>query len=240
MPDDDLNPAPRKKRTVIAHHGRALTAMIRASDSYGLLLVLLLVDYFLLAGFSNSRSAVMVRVPIVMLTLLLALYTSHAPRGFVRFARAASVFVILATAVYAITDQRPLFGAVNLLVGFLLITCPFFILRRILGHERVSTETILGSLCVYVLIGITFATVFIAIDVLGDINFATPPSMNSPPDLLYLSFITLTTVGFGDVVAAHDFGRALLVLEAVIGQIFLITLVARLVAMFGEEQRKGR
>jgi voltage-gated potassium channel Kch len=91
-----------------------------------------------------------------------------------------------------------------------------------------------------VLIGLTFATIFIAIDVLGDINFATPPSMNSAPDLLYLSFITLTTVGFGDIVAAHDLGRAMLVLEAVIGQIFLITLVARLVAMFGEEQRKGR
>lgn len=240
MADDDPTPSPRKKRAAIAHHGRALTAMIRASDSYGLLLVLLLVDYFLLAGLSNSRGTMMLRVPIVMLTLLLALHTSHAPRGFVRFARAASAFVIVATAVYAITDQRPLVGVVNLLVGLLLITSPFFILRRILGHERVGTETILGSLCVYVLIGLTFATIFIAIDVFGDVNFASPPNMNSAADLLYLSFITLTTVGFGDVVAAHDFARAILVLEAVIGQIFLITLVARLVAMFGEEQRKAR
>jgi voltage-gated potassium channel Kch len=234
-----VTPEARRRTARLAHHGRALSAMMRASDSYGLLLVLLLVDYFLLAGFSGTRGAALIRVPMVMLTLLLALYTSHAPPKFLRFAAVSSAFVVFAAVVYAVTGEKILLGAVNLLIGFLLISCPFFILRRILGHERVSTETILGSLCVYVLIGVTFATVFIAIDVLGPTNFATPANMNSAPDLLYLSFVTLTTVGYGDIVAAHDVGRAMLVLEAVIGQIFLITLVARLVAMFGEEQRKN-
>jgi hypothetical protein len=237
--DEKVTPEQRRKAARLAHHGRALRAMVKASDSYGLLLVLLLVDYFLLAGLSSGPLATLLRVPIVVLTLLLALHTSHAPAGFVRFARVAVAIVIAGTVVFAVTDEPVLHGLINLLIGILLVTSPFFILRRILGHERVSTETILGSLCVYVLIGLTFASIFIAIDVFGDINFATPANMNSAPDLLYLSFITLTTVGFGDVVAAHDLGRALVVLEAVIGQIFLITLVARLVAMFGEEQRKS-
>ena len=239
MADEEQTPEARRKRAAIAHHGRALSAMSRASDSYALLLVLLLFDYLLLAGLSTSGLATLLRVPIVMLTLLLALHTSHAPPRFVAFARIAAGIVIASAVVFAVNDSQVLHGIVNLLVGILLVTSPFFILRRILGHERVGTETILGSLCVYVLIGITFASIFIAIDALGDINFAAPANANNAPDLLYLSFITLTTVGFGDVVAAHDFGRAVLVLEAVIGQIFLITLVARLVAMFGEAQRKG-
>jgi hypothetical protein len=237
--DEVVTPEERRRAARLAHRGRALRAMIKASDSYGLLLGLLLLDYFLLAGVSQSRFASLVRIPIVVLTLLLALYTSHAPPRFVRFARGAAVIVVIGAVVYAITDAELVHGIVNLLVGILLITSPFFILRRILGHERVSTETILGSLCVYVLIGLTFASLFIAIHIIGDTSFASPPNANSGPDLLYLSFITLTTVGFGDIVAANDVGRAVVVLEAVIGQIFLITLVARLVAMFGEEQRKG-
>jgi hypothetical protein len=215
--------------------GRALQAAVRASDSYALLLVLLLVDYFLLAALEASRLTTLIRAPVLALTLLLALRTSHAKPVFVRFAQVGAGLAVGGALVYAVTGERLVIGGVNLVIGLVLVSTPVFILQRILGHERVGTETILGALCVYVLIGLTFASVFIAIEIFGDHHFAVPASANNGPDLLYLSFITLTTVGFGDVVASDDLGRALLVLEAIIGQIFLITLVARLVAMFGEE-----
>jgi hypothetical protein len=235
---DEEMQAQSRRSSKLARHGRALSAWIRASDSYALLLGLLLVDYFLLAGVETTRVMALIRIPLIAGTMLLALHTSHAPRRVVRLGEVAAAIIVAGSVFYAVTGDRGALGIVNLLVGVLLISAPFFILIRILRHQRVGTETILGALCVYVLIGLTFASLFIAIDVLGSINFANPPEANSAPDLLYLSFITLTTVGFGDIVAAHDFGRALLVLEAVIGQIFLITLVARLVAMFGEELKK--
>ncbi len=234
MPDDELTPAPNRTAK-IARHGRALTAMIKASDSYALLLGLLLVDYFILAAFTTTRLLALVRVPLIALTLLLALRTSHASPRVVKWARVAVIVIIAGAILFAINGERIEIGIVSLLVGVLLVMSPFFILVRILGHARVGTETILGALCVYVLIGLSFASIFIAVDALGSTHFANPASANNGPDLLYLSFITLTTVGFGDVTPAHDLGRAVVVLEAVIGQIFLITLVARLVAMFGEE-----
>jgi hypothetical protein len=131
----------------------------------------------------------------------------------------------------------------------LLIGTPFAILRRILGQERVGAETVLSTLCVYVLIGLVFAFAFMTVTnlteepVIGQqrvesrqqvVRKVTP---DTSPDLLFLSFASLTTAGFGDIAPATDLARAMVVLEALIGQIFLVTLVARLVAMWGTALR---
>ncbi len=59
-------------------------------------------------------------------------------------------------------------------------------------------------------------------------------------DFLYFSFVTITTVGYGDLTAGTSTGRVLVTFEAMIGQIFLVTLVARLVSMYGTRQRPAR
>jgi voltage-gated potassium channel Kch len=224
-----------------AKHNAALRAAWSASDSYSLVLVLLLVDFFLLAALPEERWSPLIRAPLLVATLLLALRTSHASRHLIRLARWAGILVFVGV-ILAFLNDAPVFrGAIQLLFVLLLAALPFVIVRRILGHQEVSVETIYGALCVYLLIGLVFASLFGAVNALGSEHFASPPSQNSPADLLYLSFITLTTVGFGDVVPATDFSRAIVVLEALVGQVFLVTLVARLVAMFGQEQRqRGR
>lgn len=244
-PDDDevdFSGLPRGLRRVPmpdwAKHHAALRAAWRASDSYSLLLVVLLVDFFLLAALPDERYSPVIRAPLIVMTLLLALRTSHASPHLIRLARWAGILAFVAV-VLALLGDAPVFrGAVQLLFVVLLAALPFVIIRRILGHQQVSVETIYGALCVYLLIGLVFASLFGAVNSLGSEYFASPPSQNGPADLLYLSFITLTTVGFGDVVPANDFSRSLVVLEALMGQVFLVTLVARLVAMFGQEQRR--
>jgi voltage-gated potassium channel Kch len=220
-----------------AHHA-TLRAAFQASDSYALLLGLLLIDFMLLAGLPDSPWAALLRVPFVVVTLLLALRTSHAPHRLVRVARIAAAIGVIAAVASAFGDANHARGGGSLIFVVLLAATPIVILRRIMSHPEVTTETILGALCVYLMIGLVFASLFNAVNSLGSEYFAVPYSQNQPADLQYLSFITLTTVGFGDVVANTDFGRSLVVLEALIGQIFLVTLVARLVAGFGSERRR--
>src|SRR5665213_1811880 len=218
----------------------AFRQAIRASDSYGLLLALLLLDYVLLSLIQTRRwSDLIVGVPIV-LSLLLAMHTSRAHIHAIRLARLAGVVVVILGIVSALTGQNLLSGAIRFLFCVLLAVSVYVILRRVLGHERVGMETILGALCVYIIIGLLFTFMFIAIARVSTTPFlAQPPSNHSPADYLYLSFVTLTTVGFGDLTPASKVARSVVVLEALMGQVFLVTLVARLVALFGTEQRRS-
>ena len=115
----------------------------------------------------------------------------------------------------------------------LVLIAPIVILNRIIRHETVGLETILGAICVYVLIAIAFAGIYGAVND-GEPNgfFAQQIAPNNV-DFLYFSFVTITTVGYGDLTAGTSTGRVLVTFEALIGQIFLVTLVARLVSMYG-------
>lgn len=218
----------------------AFRQAVRASDSYGLLLALLLLDYILLSLIQTRRwSDLVVGVPIV-LSLLLAMHTSRAHIHAIRLARLAGVLVVVLGIISAFTGQSLLSGAIGFLFAVLLAVSVYVILRRVLGHERVGLETILGALCVYIIIGLMFTFLFIAIARVSTQPFlAQPPPNHSPADYLYLSFVTLTTVGFGDLTPATKLARSVVVLEALMGQVFLVTLVARLVALFGSEQRRS-
>ena len=89
-------------------------------------------------------------------------------------------------------------------------------------------------------VSVAFSAFFAAIDHLGGGHFFAQGQPDSTQTFQYFSFTTLATLGYGDFTAARNFGRALADLEALTGQIFLVTLVAFLVARFrapGEQQR---
>jgi voltage-gated potassium channel len=229
---------------------KAVRLAIRSTDSYGLLLVLLFADYLLLSLVDNTRwFGLVVGLPI-SLTLLLALKTSQShPRG-IHAAQLAVIFTLVAGLANAIFHFTGGDGAVILLISLLLAVTPFVILRRILTMKMVSVETILGALCVYLLIGIFFTLVFTGIARIEPVIYGTPlpqahwflaqsPAEHPVSDYLYLSFVTITTVGFGDLTPLTKLARSVVVLEAIIGQIFMVTLVARLVAMYGTERSVG-
>jgi voltage-gated potassium channel len=216
---------------------------VRASDSYGLLLGLLLVDYLLLSLMPTGRwFGLVVGVPI-SLTLLLALHTSHAHRHGIRLAwMAVAVALVVGVINVAIrTDGTD--AGLTILLSLLLVVTPFVIVRRILRHPEVTMETILGAICIYVVIGIFFGVLFYGISKCLPLIYGTPvpashqflaqPGPHDSSDYLYLSFVTITTVGFGDLTPLSRVARSVVVLEALMGQIFLVTLVARLVAMYG-------
>ena len=109
------------------------------------------------------------------------------------------------------------------------------ILFRIMRHERVTFQTVMGGVAAYALIAFMMAAVFHGAELLTDFGFLN--GVVSPGDYTYFSFVTLTTVGYGDITAASDLAKRLVVVEAFVGQIFIITLVARLVSLWGQPLR---
>ncbi|HEY2155318.1 MAG TPA: ion channel [Isosphaeraceae bacterium] len=116
------------------------------------------------------------------------------------------------------------------------------ILWAVVRDSRVTLETIKGAVCVYLLIGLTWVYLFVMIDMATPGSFRIAPSAAAAAEghllirqelhrLLYLSFCTLTTLGYGDIVPLRGVAQTACYLEAVVGQIFLTVLVARLVGM---------
>jgi hypothetical protein len=107
---------------------------------------------------------------------------------------------------------------------------PIVVARRLWSHEVVSVQTVLGAVAAYLQIAVAYALAFQAVDALGGEPFfgSAVPSTS----YMYISLQTITTLGYGDLVAVSEFGRLLAVSEAVLGQVFLVTFVAMIVARF--------
>ena len=109
---------------------------------------------------------------------------------------------------------------------------------RTSGHVRL--QAVLGVLSLYILVGMLFAFVYGAIDLLGNKPFFAGGEAATVSRCLYFSFSTLTTVGYGDFVARGDLGHTLAVFEALLGQIYLVTVVSVLVTNLRRQPRRDR
>jgi hypothetical protein len=105
--------------------------------------------------------------------------------------------------------------------------------ERVLRPGAVTVHRILGAVAVYLLIGVIWTQAYALVAHVDPQAFEhpIPPEPHDLAPLLYYSFATLTTVGYGDVLAVHPVARSLAMLEAVIGQLYSAILVARLVGL---------
>jgi hypothetical protein len=123
-------------------------------------------------------------------------------------------------------------GVAGLIIAILLTASLLAIIRRLVQHDRVSSQTVLGAMCCYVLFGLVYTFVYEALARLGGGAFLIPAGTHTLSDYLFFSYSTLTTTGYGNLIPATGLGRALAMLEALMGQLFLVTVVARLVALW--------
>jgi voltage-gated potassium channel len=220
---------------------RTLLEAIRSENSYGLLLIVLIIDYLVLILVDSPRWGTLLRTVPVGLTVLFALHTSHASRNVMRFAAIGVLFAVASGVVVAITDNGSGIGVGYLLFAIVLVMTPVVILRRVLPKQQVDVETIFAAVDVYILIGLIYGTLYIGMArFMTNPTFLAQPGPHTPNDYVYLSFITLTTVGFGDLTPLSRLARSVVVLEALMGQIFLVVLVARLVSVYSEQNRQSR
>jgi hypothetical protein len=209
--------------------------LIRFLDSYASLLVLLLANFLLLEIIDDARWGAAASTVLAAVALVVAISdpeTGHrvTPRHWMLI----GACVALAPLVLLI-NSASLVGLTYLLPVGLLVTATLPItLSRILRQKRVTYETILGALCTYVLLGLLFAFAYLAVSDLSG-PFFSQPGPHTQSEYLYFSFVTLTTLGFGDLSPAVGLPQALTVLEALSGQIFLVTMVARMVTLWGRQ-----
>jgi hypothetical protein len=206
---------------------------------YGLLLAILVVTY-LLSAFTESWLVSSVQVALFLAVVLIALRNGRFRRRTGQLIAVGLLLGSVVAAVLQLTDQtesgapaQPHPGAAlaSLWTAMLLLLAVFFIVRQVLAQPEITTQSIFGVLSAYMIIGLIFAAVYVAMWKFTPHPpfFASGASENTKT-FQYFSFTTLTTLGYGDFTAAGDGGRAVAVLEAMIGQMFLATLVARLVA----------
>jgi len=120
----------------------------------------------------------------------------------------------------------------HVLTVFFLVLVAMLIVSHVLKTERVSGEKIYGALSVYLLLGVIWAFVFLIVDFLvpGSFRYGQDGALTGA-EMVYYSFVTLTTLGYGDIVPVNPSVRALATLEAITGQLYLTVLVARLVGL---------
>jgi hypothetical protein len=202
------------------------------SRRYGLLLLLLIVGY-VLSAFVTSTWINLAQLGLFIVTGLLALRSSSLPRRHVQVMSAVLLAGSAVAAALAVT--RPSAGAVaaaSIWTGLLLLVTVVVIVRRILSFATVTGQSIFGAVSAYLIIGFMFAAFYAAMGKLNGGQFFADGRPGNSETFQYFSFTTLTTLGYGDFTAAANDGRAIAVLEALTGQVFLATLVARLVSAF--------
>lgn len=128
-------------------------------------------------------------------------------------------------------------GLRALFMGYLIV----IILNDCMHHEEVTINTIFGASCVYVLLGLTFGSIYALCEWLspGTFSFPTVPTSavtlvgrsGTEFNLAYFSFVALTTVGFGDIVPLTPVARSMAALEGMLGQLYLTIVIARLVGL---------
>ena len=213
----------------------------RFVDSYASLLILLLANFFLLELVDDVRWGAVGSTLLGAAALLVAISDPEAGVHTISRRQWALVAACVALApIVLIVNGASIVGLTYLLPVALLATATLPVtISRVLHHKRVSYETVLGALCAYVLIGLLFAFVYLAVEDFRDTPFFVQPGPHDQGEFLYFSFVALTTLGFGDLSPSVGLPQALTVLEALVGSIFLVTLVARLVTLW-VRQESGR
>jgi hypothetical protein len=203
---------------------------------YGLLLATLIAVY-LLSALASGRPSQDAQLILVVAVALIALRNTDFPhRNAARWATLAGS--VLAIALVASSASPVARGIASIWTGILLLATVVIIVDGVLKLDTVTVQSIYAALSAYMLIGLMFAAVFGAIDGLGGADFFVNGEAANLRTYQYFSFTTLTTLGYGDFTAAGSFGRAVAVLEALTGQVFLATLVARLVSAYRGSARR--
>jgi hypothetical protein len=201
---------------------------------YGALLIVLLTGY-LLSAFITAHWVEALQVVLFTVAMLLALRSAAVSRRAVRLVLGVAIIglPVMFFLSFSTATGDAGSGAANVWTGLILLAAAVLIVHRVLVFGEVTLQSIYGAFSAYLVIGLMFASFFAALYHFGgDKFFVTGEAVNGTQTFQYFSFTTLTTLGYGDYTAAYSSGQAVAVLEALTGQVFLATLVARLVSAF--------
>ena len=199
---------------------------------FGLLLLLLMTSY-VLSAFINGTWVSALQIGLFVGVTAIAVRSGPVKRGPARLAIAAAIGGSAIAVTLALTHSTDAVSGVAFIwSAFMLLFAVVLIVRRVIDRPEVSLQSIFGAVSAYMILGLMFAAIYAAMDRFGGSFFLQGASHDDLKTFQYFSFTTLTTLGYGDYTAAGSGGQAVAAIEALLGQVFLATLVARLVAAF--------
>jgi len=217
--------------------GRMVEPEIR---NYAALLAMI-VTVFAIEGIVTPSDPIFILLTGVLgATTVLALRVAHARRQVVIAGAVVAVALFLTTLVQGLAggvDRATVSLADALLVAIAPLAILTGVVRRLSATRAVTVEAVMGVLCVYLLIGMFFAFVYGAIDKIGSGHFFVQNPAATISEFQYYSFTTLATVGYGDLTSSSNLGHTLSVAEALLGQIYLVTVVSLIVGNLGRRRR---
>ena len=205
-------------------------ARVRASHSYGLVLLLIVVSFIFISVAPDSTWADSVLAFLQSITLVTALWTSGVARTDSTLSLGLVALASLAALALLVFGGKGLDGSVGILSGVLTVATIGTVALGVIDQGEANVRAVTGAVCVYVLIGLLFVFLYGALAKLGSGDFFAQGTDGTRSLRLYFSFVTLATLGYGDYTPAGSFGRTLAVVEALVGQLYLVTVIAVLVS----------
>jgi hypothetical protein len=203
---------------------------------YGWLLVSLVATVAVQGAVAPSAGQRVVISVLLGVNLVLAVVIANVDRAYLRL---GIVIACVGIALNVLRASAGVLGEGEVRTGNALVVLlgppmvALGILRSLRASRAVRLEAVTGVLSLYIMIGLFFAFVYGAIDELGGEPFFANDTPATVSRCVYFSFVTLATVGYGDLTAASDLGHTLSIFEALIGQIYLVTVVSLIVSNLG-------
>ena len=215
--------------------------MHRIHYRFGIVLALIVVAIFFTMAAPRGDGARFVSVVLQASVLVAAVVASKAHPWVIRLSVVAALIGIAGSAAALFgTGQFGNSSAGLVALLYVLLTPPALVsglIKQFREERTVTIHSMFGVLCLYLLVGLVFAVGYAEVQLLSDSEFFTTKE-GGRDDFLYFSYATLTTVGYGDLVAATNLGRSLAITEALLGQIYLVTVVALIVSNIGRRARE--
>lgn len=217
--------------------------MHRIHYHFGYVLALIVVTLAFQLAAPEGDIARLISVSLQAATLVAAVVASRAHRWVIRLSVAAALAGVAGgIATLAGTSEFSREGAGLVALLYVVLTPPAIVsgLRKHFREEGgITMQTMFGVLCLYLLVGLVFSFIFGLVDLYGSSPFFQT-GVSDRDDFLYFSYATLTTVGYGDLIAVTDLGRSLAITEALVGQIYLVTVVAVIVGNLRPTSSRSR
>jgi len=192
-------------------------------------LLLIVVAAFMLSGFDGRWASI--TISLLTVALVLVAFRATSLRTSSPILAALTVVAMFAATVTALVDRD---SSANAASAFAQATLLSILLVLVVGavvrSDRVDSQTIVGAVTAYAMIGMAFAQLYFGIDAIDDGQLSIPNTDRS--QYAPFSFVVLTTLGFGDQTPTDPFAARIVVLQAVTGQIFLTVFIARLVSLY--------
>ncbi len=233
----------------LSRAGRQIVELLRrdllSRDGYLIVLIMVLLTVVVIAvddAYTGGQVVSAMMLALLVLTTLSRSHVSHTLRVFGAVVTGTTVIIAIAAALTGhapgatVSGNTQLIFAIGASLYTVLLALLFpAILRQAFSHRRVNLNTVAASLSAYLLLGLIFASAYRVVQIVSPPMFSQPNTNGFT--YVYFSYVTLTTIGYGDFTAHNDAGRAIAILEGLFGQVFLVTIVALVVTNLGRERQ---